>query len=241
MSTRTGIDRLDDLLGGGLPDASATLVLGARDTGIDVLARRFVLEGARSGEPAIVVLTDETADDASAKLAGIDPEAPDHEDQGLIRYVDATTATVGTGDEHPAATYVPSASDLNALTGAMNEVQGDILTRHGRHRVVVDNVSTAIADADARSVHRFLQVVLGRTRHAGGTALVLMDPGLHDERETDLIRHLVDGVVETRLEDDEPVLQVRGLGLNKPAGWVEYDFTDTTFEIVGSLGSGRIG
>lgn len=222
MTTSTGIRRLDDLLGGGLPDGSATLVLGTRDTGVDVLARRFVLEGARSGEPAIVVLTDETADEASGELARNDPDVPGYEEQGLIR-------------------YVASGSDLNALTGAMNEAQSDVLARHERHRVVIDDLSTAIVGSDARSVHRFLQVLLGRTRHAGGTAIILMDPDLHDERETDLIRQLADGVVETRLEDDEPVLQVRGLGLNKPAGWVEYAFTDTGFEIVGSLGSGRIG
>lgn len=241
MTTRTGIARLDKLLGGGLPDGSATLVVGSHDTGIDVLSRLFVLEGVREGEPAIVVLTDETASEASRALARLDPDVPGHEQTGLIRYVDASTATLGTGDEdHPAATYVAGGTDLNALTGAMNEVQGDLLTHHDRHRVVVDDLSTMIASSDARSVYRFLQVILGRTRQAGGTAILLMDPALHDDREMDLVRHLSDGSVETRRDDDQPVLQVRGLGLNKAPGWVEYRFDDTEFAITGSLGAGRI-
>lgn len=240
MTTATGVERLDELLGGGLPDGSATLVLGSPDTGIDVLARRFVLQGAREGMPSIVVLTDATASETSDDLEAIDPDTPAYEDDGSIRYVDTYTATVGTGRKHPAATYVGSATDLNALTGAMNEVQSDLLARHGRHRVVVDNVSTVIVNAEARPVFRFLQVFLGRTRQAGGTAILLMNPGLHDDRELQLIRHLTDGVVETRRVEDEPMLRVEGLGLNTSPGWVEYDFDTTRFEITGSLGTGRI-
>lgn len=240
MTVGTGIDRLDDLLGGGLPDGSATLVLGSDDTGVDVMSRLFVLEGARQGEAAIVVLTDDTAVDFSEKLAGIDADVPAYEEDGLIRYVDATTADVGSGKEHAAATTVASGSDLNALTGAMNEVQSDILTEHDRHRVVIDDVSTAIVKSDARSVYRFLQVLLGRTRQAGGTVILLMDPDDHDDREIDLVRQLTDGIVETRRDDDEAVVQVRGLGLNKTPGWVEYTFDDTGFTITGALGAGRI-
>jgi len=58
----TGIAGLDEMLGGGLPCASATVVQGATGTGKTLLGLQFLLEGARRGEPGILFTLEETAD-----------------------------------------------------------------------------------------------------------------------------------------------------------------------------------
>jgi circadian clock protein KaiC len=58
----TGVDGLDEMLGGGLPRASATVVEGGTGTGKTLLGLRFLLEGARRGEPGILFTLEETTD-----------------------------------------------------------------------------------------------------------------------------------------------------------------------------------
>ena len=57
----TGVAGLDDMLGGGLPRASATVVQGGTGTGKTMLGLQFLLEGARQGEPGIHFALEETA------------------------------------------------------------------------------------------------------------------------------------------------------------------------------------
>jgi circadian clock protein KaiC len=57
----TGIAGLDDMLGGGVPRSSTTVVLGGTGTGKTMLGLSFLLEGARRGEPGIHFTLEETA------------------------------------------------------------------------------------------------------------------------------------------------------------------------------------
>jgi circadian clock protein KaiC len=58
----TGIAGLDEMLGGGLPRSSATVIQGATGTGKTILGLQFLLEGARRGEPGVHFTLEETAD-----------------------------------------------------------------------------------------------------------------------------------------------------------------------------------
>jgi circadian clock protein KaiC len=58
----TGIVGFDEMLGGGLPRSSTTVVQGATGTGKTLLGFQFLIEGARRGEPVIHFTMEETAD-----------------------------------------------------------------------------------------------------------------------------------------------------------------------------------
>jgi circadian clock protein KaiC len=57
----TGIAGLDQMLGGGLPRSSSTVVQGATGTGKTLIGLQFLLEGARRGEAGIHFTLEETA------------------------------------------------------------------------------------------------------------------------------------------------------------------------------------
>src|SRR5205823_10391414 len=61
----TGIAGLDDMLGGGVPRTSSTVIQGATGTGKTLIGLQFLLEGARRGEPGIHFTLEETAESAS--------------------------------------------------------------------------------------------------------------------------------------------------------------------------------
>ena len=73
----TGIRGFDDLTHGGLPRGRATLVTGAAGSGKSLLGVEFLVHGARTGEPGVLLTCEETTEDiiANAASLGFDLEA----------------------------------------------------------------------------------------------------------------------------------------------------------------------
>nr|WP_321984248.1 ATPase domain-containing protein [uncultured Lichenicoccus sp.] len=65
----TGVDGLDDILGGGLTKDRVYLVEGTPGTGKTTLSLQFLLEGARRGERGLYITLSETADELRAVAA----------------------------------------------------------------------------------------------------------------------------------------------------------------------------
>lgn len=240
MRLATGVRRLDDLLKGGLPQGSFTLVYGPPFLGKDVLARHFLLAGLRASQPAVAVLTDASAASARSGLAAMDSGFAKADASGLPHFVDAYSRSVGGAEALPAVEYVDGAMDLNGISLAVNNAERKVLPDHPAHRLVFDSLSTLVTYTNAQTVFRFLQVLIGRTRLAGATGLLLLDQGMHAEAEVQMLKHLMDGSIEVRSENGKNLLQVQGVGVTDNPGWVEYRFTETEFELVGSFASGRI-
>src|SRR5215211_5834312 len=80
-----GVPGLDAMLGGGLPAASSTLLLGTPGAGKTLLGLHFLAEGARRGEPGLIAAFNETgpALAATAERAGVDLRP--HLASGLVR------------------------------------------------------------------------------------------------------------------------------------------------------------
>lgn len=82
-----GVAGFDDMLGGGLPAASATLILGLPGTGKTIAGLHFIAEGARLGERGLIVSVDESSrrlvEKADALGLDLGPRVAD----GLVRLV----------------------------------------------------------------------------------------------------------------------------------------------------------
>jgi circadian clock protein KaiC len=56
----TGVPRLDEMLGGGLPSGYSLLIAGPSGSGKTILATAFLAEGVRRGEPGVIVAFEQT-------------------------------------------------------------------------------------------------------------------------------------------------------------------------------------
>lgn len=240
MTVSSGVKQLDELLGGGMRPQDRVLLYGPSFQGKEVLARQAILSNLHRGCPVILVLTNSTVDDVRQSLGAMDARFPRFEDDGLLLYVDAYSRSIGVDDEDPKVTYVDSAVDLNGISIGLNKVQAKIIAKHDEHLLVVDSVSTLVLYSNAQATFRFLQVLIGRARRAGATSLLLLDHGMHSEAEVQMFRHLVDGVLECRDTKERPQLKVEGLSVDRNPGWIDYKFSETRFELTGSLAAGRI-
>jgi KaiC/GvpD/RAD55 family RecA-like ATPase len=244
----TGVRRLDDLLEGGLPATSTSLVYGPPFLGKEVLARMYLLHGLSMGQPGILVLTGQATSDAREQLAAMNPRYPEWEKQGLVHFVDTYSKTIGAEDDFAQAEYVDGAVNLNAVSLAVNNAQRRVLASHPAlgpggeplHRLVLDSVSTLVTYTNAQTTFRFLQVLVGKAKRAGATSLLLLQAGMHTDAEVQTFKHLADGVVEVRSDGPANLLHVQGVGITDTRGWVEYRYTERSFDVTGSFAAGRI-
>jgi len=139
----TGVAGLDAMLGGGVPRASTTLVQGGTGTGKTLLGLRFLLEGARRGEPGIHFLLEETPDQlrAIAQSLGWDLAAFEESRLLTLRY----------------ASPVELSTD-RFLDRARQEVE-----KLGARRAVLDSLTSMALGVS--SERRFKELVYALAKH----------------------------------------------------------------------------
>ncbi|MGB8932450.1 MAG: ATPase domain-containing protein [Anaeromyxobacteraceae bacterium] len=139
----TGVAGLDEMLGGGLPRSSATVVQGATGTGKTLLGLRFLLEGARRGEPGIHFTLEETAGQVRWAAAALGWDLRDLEERRLLTLC-----------------YV---SPVELSTDAFLDRALKLVTRVGARRAVLDSLtSMALGVPSAR---RFKELVYSIAKH----------------------------------------------------------------------------
>jgi circadian clock protein KaiC len=77
----TGVDKLDEMLGGGIPEGESLLLAGPSGSGKSTLGMQFIDEGLKQGEPGIVAIFEELPAEHvhRAKMFGIDFDKPQRE------------------------------------------------------------------------------------------------------------------------------------------------------------------
>ena len=84
----TGVKNLDLICKGGFKVGSSILVTGVPGAGKTIFALQFAYEGAKNGEPTLMVLTEESADSVRGYAKGMGLDLTEYEKKGLITLVE---------------------------------------------------------------------------------------------------------------------------------------------------------
>ncbi|MHB8873172.1 MAG: ATPase domain-containing protein [Myxococcaceae bacterium] len=149
----TGVEGLDELLHGGIPRASATIVQGSTGTGKTLLALQFLMEGARRGEPGVFFSLEESPDQLRAVMAELGWDAESAEAQGLLAL------------HYVSPVEIPSDLFLEQARRKMRELKAQ--------RAVIDGLTSLALGVS--SERRFKELVYAISKHAAaaGTTLLL--------------------------------------------------------------------
>lgn len=153
---KTGIEGLDDLLDGGLPKGSATVVQGGTGSGKTTLAMHFLLEGIRSGEKGAIFTFEETPQQLRWVGGRLGWDLPALEKQGLL-LISYTSPVELSPDRF--------------LNLARAEVHGQ-----GIRRVVFDSLSTmALGVPSDRRYKELIYAAAKHMRREGASILMTME------------------------------------------------------------------
>ena len=148
----TGIDGLDDMLGGsGLYRGSSTLVSGAPGTGKSSIGATFADAACRRGERALLFAYEESSNQVLRNMASIGVDLGQWEHQGLL-HIDASRPTLHGLEQHLVHMY-ELVRDLDPSV------------------VVVDPISNLTMDKDDRSLKPALMRLIDYLKQKGVTAL----------------------------------------------------------------------
>ena len=185
---RTGIDELDLLLYGGIPEGSQNLLIGESGSGKSLLAFHLLYNNARLGTKCVYVAIDQKGSDilrnVNSAFANMDGINQLMENKALTIAEDTTNTQIKTKED-----------EMTFVAGILKAVQDS-----GAKVVVVDSLSLlrALLDDD-RSFTRIVNYMAQSLHELGATSVITME--VPAERSTNdmpglLEQSMFDGVIK---------------------------------------------
>ena len=116
----TGISGLDEMCGSGLLRGTSTLISGGSGTGKTLLGMQFIIEGAKNGEPGIIVSFEEDEGQLKVNAESIGHELGKYIESGMIKVLHTSSSEL----------------DANAHTLQLRSIIEEI----GAKRVLIDGI-----------------------------------------------------------------------------------------------------
>ncbi|MCG1666788.1 MAG: ATPase domain-containing protein [Thermoplasmata archaeon] len=239
QKVKTGTRRLDDLLYGGFPLGSNIIVYGPAYTGKEVLIYSFLAEGLKKGIPALVILTDKTIEIFEEDVKYVLPTWDTYVENGLVKYLDAYSKTIGEKSDRKNVIYIDSQTDINGIVEGIDKIVSELKSNYKYYRLAFFSLSTILTFLDAPTVVRFLQPFTTKRKKERAVSLYLLEKGLHEENAIQLVSHLMDGTIEFKLEMGKVYLQVNGITEAQSRSWIEISPSKSGI-IMGSFTLGHI-
>ena len=231
---KTGIERLDDLLLGGMPFAANVLYIGPPFIGKETATMLFIAEGLKKGVPAVIVTTSHPPVELARMIAPIMPTFVEFEQLGLVRWIDATGSSEKdvADDVGNTVTRVGGPDDYKGISDAMDEIVtslGD--DGHPYFRVVYLSLSMSVPEAENKQAYRFVQAFAGKVRQSNAVGVYTLEKGMHSEQQIESIQHQMTGAVQFKTDKKKTLLSVQGICDAQTRDWIEYRHTNKSLTI----------
>ncbi len=204
MSVKTGINELDEALGGGLREKANVLLIGPPGPEKLKLALKFLQQGKKEGDGLLYITTDATPDEINKEYGDKD-----------LMFIDCYSWTLGNAEKNKEYIYVPGPSALNDLSIGIAQAMQKIFKPEKKMRIVVQSLSTLLLYNNPEVVYRFTQVIGARLKISNATTLFMIEEGMHDEKVVTTLKHLMNSVIEIKNENGEVKIRAPMDGINE--------------------------
>ncbi|MBI3327777.1 MAG: hypothetical protein HYZ81_13885 [Nitrospinae bacterium] len=219
----TGIKGLDELLGGGLPRGSCTLIYGENGTGKTVIAMAFIWQGLCQGEACLYDLTDQPVESLRAYFRSFSWDLTPFEKTRQIRFYQSFPRYYISPDPHVA--YLagrPTAQTIRMV----HEQMFDLGNGQQLARVVSDCESLSLIRSGFEEEMRVLEWSREWGMRHGVTGVRCMSRELQDPQAEALLRQYHDNIIELRLGDTGRELRIMKMfATEHPVDWMPFEIT----------------
>lgn len=233
---KTGIERLDELVGGGFAERSNFLVIGPPGSGKEALLLHFLAAGKAQSNPAVFVTTDNAPLEIEKRAISLGLDFAGFAQARLLKFVDCYSWALQAHQDIVKRDdiFVPGPSSLNELSIAISKALLEIGRPPMPSRVSFQSLSTLLLYNNPEVVFRFIQVMGARLKQTGSTTLFSIESGMHPESTIATLEHLLAGTVEFKVDGERRFFRVpRVPGGQALLKWTEYDITPYGISVKG--------
>ncbi len=228
---KTGIEKLDDLLSGGIRLSSNVLLVGPPYSGKDTLAWNFIAQSLHEKIPVAVITTDKSINDLKMEISKIYPDVNAAEASGYIRFIDVYSKSIQSQTQSQYAITIDTVINVSSLLKAMDTLVSQFANLAPYYRLVFTSLTTYVSEIDEKVLMKFVQQFAQKRKSDGGTSLYLIESGLFDKKVIEALSYHMDGSITFRTDASKLFLRVEGLGNVRSRDWVEVFPSENTFEL----------
>ena len=201
-----------------VPTGSNILLVGPPGVGKTVFSESLICECLHNMDKAMYVTLDHAPRDVKKRvlMQGIDLEK---EDSKLV-FVDGYSWLIGDSTEK---FYVRNLSNLSDLSVKMNSADSAI---GNESFFIFDSISTLLVYGTEDEVARFIEVNMARMKNVNNVGVWVVEQGIHTEKFYNTLRHIVDGILEMRFEENEDIFRYIRMhtfkGLAHRTKWLQF-------------------
>jgi len=212
----TGVIGLDQMLRGGLPAGSMSLVLGTPGSGKSTIGKQFLYEALIRKTPAMLLGTNESFDIARETMASFEWDTSLLD---LIIFVDCYSWRTGTAGTVKFAGNPENLTDMRLMVRELLKT-----VANPRSRLVVDSFSDFLNHAGPDQACKFLESLKARLAEKKVTSFVILEDGLHEPKVNAAVEYIADGTIKMRYEENGRSLMVsRMLGTPATLKWIPFN------------------
>lgn len=213
----TGLNELDQLLGGGYPDRSSILIVGPPGIGKEALAYRFTQTGMLLGDACLY-----------ATRLSVSEVVQDVRGYKIEPWLDPIWLASNGSKER---------LDINDLTSLSFKIK-EIITKVGerRIRITTDVLSSLLILNPADTIYRFLTQLFAESKQHDSVFLATVEEGMHHPEVLAAMSQLFDGVIELKVYEEGfrivPLLRIRKMrGIPPQLGYFRFTLSHGRMEV----------
>jgi len=220
----TGVQGLDEMLGGGFPEGRVILLCGGPGSGKTILSLQYLTANVARGERGFYVSLEEPLDLVKQNVASFNWNLEELDRKGSLRSLDLHVVSYGEGSWSMNKGRMREDDGLQVIKEISKELNESV-----KHFVLDPITSITIHQAQAGQKRYMIGRLIGSLRKIGCTSIFTME-AVPTYSDFYLEEFLADGVIILEKSIDENYRLIRTLRIEKMRG-IEHDDQPRRYEI----------
>ena len=227
QKVQTGVQAIDLLFDGGLPQGSNILLYGDPMCGKKLILMRYIYEGLKSQIPAIFILTDFGHEEWKIKMQQLGMDIDSFEKSGYLKIIDCYSKQFDPSIQNTQSVkFADNASALSNISLLISSANDELSANFGSYRLAFHSLSSLVEGSNQKDFYKFMQFHVGKFRKNNAICLFAMEKGMHNLKEVITVEHLMNGTIEFE------GFKLRPKGLGAKSQWWDYTINDNGVEVI---------
>lgn len=227
----TGVEKLDELLVGGVRTSSNALLQGPPYSNKYVLAWNFVAQALKENTPVIVITTDKDIREIKYEVGQITGNVEEAEEKGLLKFIDVYSRSMQSASPSPSAIVIDNIINISSLLKAVDQTSAKMREEHPYYRLLFSSLTSYVNELDEKVLLKFIQQFVQKRKSENCFSFNILESSLFEKKVIEAISYLMDGSIQFKSEGAKTYLKVDGLGNARSREWVEIYPMDTSFDL----------